>query len=139
MHLVIASRSRGPVGNDASFQARVVAKDATGSTVTDEGKAVRQADCSSITCTVYDLNSSTPGTAVATPSITIAGAISDTLTDDAIWLPNDSVGRNFLHTVAGSIITAAGHTYRVVYTLTLTGGTVIKWGHEHAAVGLAPA
>ena len=137
MALPVASTSEGAAGSEATFQARIVSKDGTGTAVSEEGSALQQANISSITCAVYDLHSATPAVAVATPSVTVSSAISDTLTNDNLWT-EDTTGRNFLHTIAGSTFASGDHTYRVVYTLTTTGGNVFKWAHEHRAVAMTP-
>jgi len=131
--LIIASITEGPAGNDVSFQTRLIAKDGTGTAVDEEGPAIKIADVSTIDCVVYDLDSESTEP-IAHPIITSA-AVLDTLTDDDIW-QEDTTGRNFLHTVPGNVFQKA-HNYLVVYTITLTGGTVFKWGHRHQAVLLA--
>lgn len=113
----------------ATAVARLTARAGTGTAtgVSGEGKWLKQADISTITCGVYDLDSATPGTAVATPSVVVATAIQDSpVTDGAIW-PLDATGWNFYHDLADTNFPTANHRYRVIYTVTLTGGTVF-WG-----------
>lgn len=135
--------SRGPVGNDATFQARLVAQGGTGTAVTNEGNAVVQADVNTVSYAVYDLNASTPSTAVTSGSLTVSDVILNTLTDDNIWNAlGDLTGRNFIHTVAGSVFSTADHTYRVLYTVVLTvgaGGSTMIFGFDHYAERMVPA
>lgn len=107
--------------------ARVTARDATGAAtgIDGEGKWVKQADISTITCSVFDKSSSTPSTAIATPTVTVASSIIDSpVTDGVIW-PVDSTGYNFLHDLSYTNFPTGGHVYRVEYTFTPTGGA--KW------------
>ena len=68
----------------------------------NSGTAITQASLTSITYYVYDPQSATPNTAIATGSVTISSAVSDTLvTNDARWRV-DTTGRNFIYTIAGS-------------------------------------
>lgn len=140
MTIVIPTASRGPVGQAITLQARLVHKDGSGASVTDEGKALQQADFDSITSNLYNLDSATPDTAVSSPSVTISSAISDTLVDDEIWT-EDSIGRNFIHSISGSLITLP-NLYRVVYTATLSAGLgseTLTWVFNHQAVAVTTA
>jgi hypothetical protein len=136
----ILSQSSGPVGADATFQARVPAVGATGTAVANEGNCISPSDVASIACSIFDLSGTTPGTAVASPAITSAAFT--VLTLDNYWsegdLPLDAIGRNFWYTVAGSVFSIGQHMYRVVLTVTLNGGGKVEWGHEHYAVALTP-
>ena len=136
MSLIIASTTQSPIGNNNTFQARLVAKAGSGATVANEGIAITAADVSAIACAVWysaDLET-TPATQVDSPAID-SSAISSSLVADNIWTqfgrPVDSIGRNFLHTVAGSVFANVG-TYRVVYAITLTDAdeTTMTWAHE---------
>lgn len=147
MSLMIVEHSEGPVGVEANFQARIVSKVGTGTDISStppgpEGKAIVQADVSTIACAVYDLSSSTPTVVVATPTISIAGSISNSLTVDSIWSHEheaiDATGRNFLHTVAGSVFAIANHVYRVCYTIVLTNGSTIRFGWDHTPRDVIP-
>ncbi len=105
----------------AVVKARVAAHDGTGKTtgVPGEGYFLKQADLSTITCLVYDVTGSA---SVATPTVTIATAISDTpITTPAIWRKGGP-GYNFSHTLAGTNFPTGGSTYRVEYLFTTTGG-----------------
>lgn len=132
-------QSSGIVGNDQIFQARLATKDGTGAVVTDEGKAIKQADVSAISYSVFDMDSTTPATAVASGSLTVSAVIFDVLTDDNTWTA-DSVGKNFQHVVSGSGFATAGHTYRIVYSITLVGNAQVqKWYYEHTTVPTTPS
>lgn len=107
--------------------ARVTARDATGAAtgISGEGKWVKQADLSTITCKVFDRNGTTPDTAIATPTVTIASAVYDTpVTDGLIW-DVDLTGYNFLHDLAYTNFPEGNRKYVVEYIFTTTGGA--KW------------
>ena len=134
----IISRSYSSAGNDVVLQARLIHKDATGTTVTNEGKAIKRADCTALTATLYKLTNGT-WAEVGPLTIDFMAAISDTLVDDDIWKINDGIGRNFLHTVPGSNFAVTAR-YRVHYELTLglTGSPAISWAHEIETLNLDP-
>jgi hypothetical protein len=107
----------------AIVKARVAAHDGTGKStgIPGEGYFLKQADLSTITCLVYDV---TGAANVATPSVTISSAISDTpITTQALWRKGNP-GYNFSHTLAASNFPTGGSTYRVEYKFTTTGSTV---------------
>lgn len=137
MSIIIPPPSRGPLNQGKTFQARLVHPDGSGQTVTDEGKALQQADFASIACAVYNLDSATPDTAVATPTVTVVTDVLDALTDDEIWT-EDSIGKNFSHFISGSVFSAA-NLYRIVYTATLSAGLddeTMAWSYQHQAIAL---
>jgi hypothetical protein len=104
--------------------------------VKGEGSWLEQADFSSITCKVFDRSSQTESTAIATPSVTIATSVIDTpVTDNALWT-KDTTGYNFKHSLANTIFTTGGNTYRVEYKGTLTNGDVFHWGYEGPCKGI---
>lgn len=110
----------------ATCLARVTARDASGAAtgVSGEGKWIMQADVSTITCAVYDRNSTTPDTAIATPTVTISSAILDIpVTNGQIW-PIDSTGYNFIYDMLPAHFPTGDRTYRVEFKLTTTGGAV---------------
>lgn len=138
-NILIPTPSQGPINQGATFQARLAHKDASGSSIADEGNAIQQADVASIACNVYNLDSSTPTTAVATPTVTVGTSILDTLTDDEVWTV-DSIGRNFVHSVAGSVF-ATANLFRIVYAATLSSdlnSEIITWAYQHQVVSLSP-
>lgn len=113
----------------ATALGRVTARDASGSAtgVPGEGKFLQQADLSTITCSVFDLNSSTPDTAIATPTVTISSAILDTVdTATTLW-DLDEYGYNFRHDLAHTNFPTGDHVYLVEYKFTTTGSAVF-WG-----------
>lgn len=86
-----------------------------------DGNYVTQAALTSITCKVYDLQGTTPDTATATPTVTIASSIFDTLQTGGMWTA-DSTGYNFSHTQESTIFANGDHTYLVEYLFTPTSG-----------------
>ena len=108
----------------ATCLGRLTARNGTGAATgrAGEGKFLKQADISAITCKVFDLDSATPDTAVATPAVTISSAILDAPdTTDVIWTV-DSWGYNFIHDIANTVFTEGNRRYRVEYTVTLSAG-----------------
>ena len=93
------------------------------------GTAITQASLTSIGCKVFDLNSTTPETAVSTPTVTIASAVFDTLQTDARWTV-DSTGYNFLFVIAASVLTTGDHRYRVEFKFTPASGEVFWLVYE---------
>lgn len=109
----------------ATVLGRITARNGTGAAtgVSGEGKWIKIADVSSITCKVFDLDSATPNTPIATPTVTVSASVIDTpVTSSEIWT-QDSVGYNFLHDLASSNFPDGSHVYTVEYEVTLTGGT----------------
>lgn len=110
----------------ATVLARITARDGTGAatSIDGEGNFLKQADISSITCKVFDLDGDTPDTAIFTPTVTISSAVLDTpVTTNVIWT-KDVTGYNFQHDLANTNFPIGGRRYRVEYAVTLTGGTV---------------
>lgn len=122
--------ARGAVGSDYTFQCRLVARTASGTVVSEEGYAVTNADVSTATCSVYFSSSSTPSTAIATPTVTIGTSFFDLLNDN--WWTVDTTGCTFRHNIVGSVFANPGH-YVVAYTVTLTNGTVRKFAWDYYA------
>lgn len=89
------------------------------------GTAITQSALASITCKVFDVDSSTPDTAVAAPTVTIASSVFDTLQTDARWT-QDTTGFNFAHVLAASIFTTGDHYYRAEYLFTPSSGEVFR-------------
>ncbi len=137
---VIPTPSCGPVGQPATFQARLVHQIGSGTLIAEEGKALQQANIDSITCDVYDLDGATPDVAISSPAVTVSVAVSNTLVDDEIWT-DDKIGRNFLHTVSGTVF-ANPNLYRVVYTATLSvalSSEKLIWVFNHQAQAVTTA
>lgn len=85
------------------------------------GSYITQTATLSITCAVYDLHSATPNAAIATPTVTVATSVYDTLQTGLAWT-RDSTGYNFKHTLADTLFTTGNHVYQVEYTFTPTSG-----------------
>ena len=104
----------------ADILARLVARGASGASVAGEGAALIQSDVVSITCKIFFLDSATPETAIATPSVVVSSAIFNALQTDSSWF-TDSIGYNFFHSIAPNTFTTAG-LYQLQYSATLIGG-----------------
>jgi len=120
---------------DATVLARITARTGSGAAtgVAGEGNWLEQADISSITCKVFDRSSDTPGTEIATPTVTVSTSVVDTpVTATTLWT-KDSTGYNFIHDVAASNFPTGNHTYRIEYTVTLVGGAVFHGNLEGVA------
>jgi len=89
----------------ATFLARIVGAD---------GADITQASITSGSYKVYDLDSSTSTTAVATGSITVNTNVYNELQTDDRWT-EDSTGYNFAHTIAATVFTTGDHRYRTEY------------------------
>lgn len=110
----------------ATVLGRLTARDGTGAWtgVNGEGNWLKQADLSTITCAVYDLDTATPTTATVSPTVTISTSVQDTpVIDGKIW-DLDDVGYNFIHDLASTVFATGGHRYKVEYKFTTTGSTV---------------
>lgn len=122
----------------ATALARLVARDATGAAtgISGEGKWIKQADLSAITCAIYDLNSATPDTATSTPTVTISSAVIDTpVTDGVIW-DEDLTGYNFLYDFPANSFPIGGRLYRVEFKVTTTGNAVLWLVYEGVALAV---
>jgi hypothetical protein len=126
----IAPRTEGWIGQPADCEARLTARDGTGAAVPGEGATLAPADVASITCAVYDLDSASWTTPVATPTVPLSAM--SALVVDGDW--DDAYGRNFVFTVAGATFSIPHHRYQIQFILTLTGsGNTLEWAHEHLA------
>ncbi len=113
----------------ATILGRLVARDGTGAAtgVRGEGDFIKQADLSTITCSVFDLDGGSPEVAISTPTVTIADDVLDVpVTSNAIWT-KDGTGYNFLHDLPVATFPTGDNKYRVEYKVTATGGAV-SWG-----------
>lgn len=113
----------------ATALGRVTARSGSGTAtgVNGEGNWAQQADLSTITCSVFDLDGVTPDTAITTPTVTIATSILDTVvTTNVIWT-KDTTGYNFIHDLGAANFPTGGHCYLVEYKFTYADGT-IGWG-----------
>lgn len=103
---------------------RIASRNGTGAATgkAGEGKFLKQADISTITCKVFDLDGATPDTAVATPTVTLSSAVLDTpVTTDVDWT-YDSYGYNFVHEIANTVFTEPNRHYLIEYKVTLVAG-----------------
>jgi len=120
----------------ATVLGRITARNGSGTAtgVAGEGKWLQQADVSTITAAIFDLDGATPDTAATpAPTVTVATDVLDTpVTDDEIWTA-DTVGYNFLHDLANTEFPEADRRYRVEYTVTLTGGGVFHGAYQGTA------
>lgn len=120
----------------ATVLGRVTARDGSGTAtgVRGEGNWLQQADLSSITCSVFDLSSETPDTAIATPTITISSVIVDSPVSTTVLWTEDTTGYNFIVDLAASNFPTGNNVYRVEFKFTTTGSAVF-WGiYEGRAV-----
>lgn len=83
-----------------------------------------QASLTSITRTIFDTDSATPTTAIATDILVIASVVFDTLQTDGRWTI-DETGYNFRDSMGGSNFTDP-NAYRVEYAFLSTGGAKYK-------------
>ena len=119
----------------ATIQGRVVTRDGTGASVAGEGKLALQADISSITLKVFQLD--TVATETYTTTLTVSSVIYNTLQTDATWVPVvDSIGYNFQADIPASAFPTGETRYRASAKFTTSGGAV-GWGRwEGIATGV---
>lgn len=89
--------------------------------VGNAGTNITIATISAITCNVYDLVLG--GTAIVSPTVTVATSVFDTVQTDAIWTA-DTIGYNFKHDLPATSFPVGGHTYRIEYKFTPVSGQV---------------
>lgn len=100
----------GAIWEDQGVQllARVMSADNT---------IIQQSEVTSITCKVFNLDTTTPGTAVATPSVTVASVIFNSLQEAAgtgRW-DYDTTGYNFKHQLPATAFATGNARYRIEY------------------------
>ena len=89
-----------------------------------DGTAVDQSDVATIDLEVFDLNSTTPKTAVRSESLTVAAVIFNSLvTTDARWT-KDTTGYNFLFAAPASDFVDGNRDYRLKFKVVATTGEV---------------
>ena len=131
----------GSINEDGSFSllGRLTAFDGTGaaSPLAYEGNLVKQADLSTVTIKLFNLDSDTPTTPEQTATLTISAVVFDTLQTTGIWTllktsGGVSLGGNFKYDVAASWVPTARTRYRIEVKFVSTGGTVYfgKWQAE---------
>ncbi len=99
----------------------------------NDGALILQADVTSIERKTFDLDSTTPDTAVETSAPVVASVIFDTLQNDSRWT-EDALGYNFLDIVASTILIEGGHRYKVEYYFTMAAGGPIAKFYEITVV-----
>lgn len=89
-----------------------------------QGKQIKQANITSITAYCYDLLNANAAVTGFPQSLSIPAVVFDSLQQDPILWPYDSVGYNFLWTGPQTMFPngIAGQTYRVEFEFTLTSG-----------------
>ena len=90
---------------------------ALGRVLTAQRQAMTQSEVAAIVLYVYDVDSSTPETAIQTVPIAPTNAIFDTLQLDESW-KRDAVGYNFRHIVGPGVFTSGASNYRLEYQIT---------------------
>lgn len=106
---------------------RITARDGTGTAtgVAGEGKWLKQADISTITCKVIDEETETT---IITPTVTISSAVIDTpVTATTIWTADgtDNVtGYNFMFDIPPTGFPTGGKIVRAEFKVTTTGSAV---------------
>lgn len=110
-------------------RARIMAKDATGSTASNQGEgyAVQRANLSAISLSVYDVTDEDNPTLVSGPTaLTVSDVIVDSLvTTAAIW-KTDAYGYNFAYVLPPTSFPTGGHVYQAEWKFTTTG-SVVAW------------
>ena len=111
----------------ATILARITARNGSGAAtgINGEGNFLQIADVSTITVSVFDVDSATPDTPIVDgATVTVATAVLDTVvTSNVIWT-KDTTGYNFLHDLPASYFPTGGNRYDVEYVVTLAGGEV---------------
>lgn len=99
-----------------------------------DGSNIAQSDIASIERKIFNINSSTPETALFTDTITVSDAVFDSLQTDARW-DVDSTGYNFRDRIPGSKFASGAVTYRVEYWFTgsSTPAELFPIVYEHPA------
>jgi len=116
-------------GNDASILGRITARNGSGAStgVDGEGNWLQQADISSITYQITQLEA--PTTVTFSGTLTVSTVIDDTPADDNVWT-EDGTGYNFVHDIAASNFPESGVVVLIEYTVTLSGGAVLKGQYQ---------
>ena len=100
----------------------------------DDAAPITQATIASITFAAYDLDATTPTSAVSTATLTVSAVVFDTYQSDDRWTA-DAVGYNFRHDIGAAVFVTGGHTYQTEYKFTADGGEVF---HVLGRVQCAP-
>lgn len=119
----------------ATVLGRISALDGTGAATgkKGEGNFLKQADISSITGKMFDLDGGTPDTPTSEFTLDKTVVVLNTpITSDAVWT-KDSYGCNFKTTLANTLFPVGGRKYLVEFEVTLSGGTVFHGCYEGVA------
>lgn len=124
--MILVAETKFQEDGSCDIRARIMAKDATGSTANSgEGYALRQADLSAISLSVYDITSEGSPTLVTGPgTLTIASVISNSLVTTAALWKADTYGYNFAYVLPPASFPAGGRIYQAEFKFTTTGGAV---------------
>jgi len=87
----------------------------------DSAGNVVRSDVTSIAYNVFDLSSTTPGTAVSSDSLTVASVVYNSLQTGGLW-SKDSTGYNFKDTRPASIFSEPNHRYQIEYIFNPASG-----------------
>ena len=110
----------------ATILGRITARGGTGAAtgVDGEGNFLKQADIDTITCSIFDLDGTTPDTAISTPTVTKTTSVLDTPVTTAVIWTKDSTGYNFIHDLSATSFPEPGRRYEIEYKATLNGGII---------------
>lgn len=97
------------------------------------GAAITQASLTSISYKVFDLDGTTPDTAILSGTATVSSVVFDTLQTDSRW-SEDSTGFNFAHALAVTAFPSGDHRHRIEYLFTPASGAVFFVLFEVAAI-----
>jgi len=119
-----------------TIMGRITARNGSGAATGEDGEGnwLQQADISSITLAVFDLEA--PTTTYAEETLVVGDTILDTpVSTNVIWT-KDSVGYNFIHDLAASNFPTGGSIVRAEYKVTLAGGNVVFGVYEGPVCGI---
>ena len=108
----------------AVLLARVCASSGSTTPIVGEGYPIVQANVSTITYSVFDMDNDNAAI-LSAQSLTVSAVIFDTLQDTAgyVWTA-DSLGYNFKHTLPITAFPTGGHTYRYEAKFTMSDAGV---------------
>ncbi len=96
------------------------------------GANATQSDITAITRHIFDVSGLTPDTDLDGAAVAVASTVFDALQTDGYWT-KDPTGYNFRNRVPATMFVTGGHTYRVEYAFTGSGGEKFKMVFEHPA------
>jgi len=121
--------------SDVTVLGRITSRTGSGAAtgVAGEGNFLQQADVTSITWKVFDLQSATPDTAITSGTSTVSTVVLDTVVTTSVLWTKDTTGYNFAQDMAASNFPIGDRTYRLEFVVTLTGGAVFHGIYEGVA------